>query len=47
VRIRYDFRDDWTGDPSVFFRIVLKDAVAAKESKLGEIARTVSLDSHS
>ena len=25
VRIRYNFDDDWVGDPSVFFRIVISD----------------------
>jgi hypothetical protein len=28
VRIRYSFEDDSTGDPSIFFRIVLSDDVA-------------------
>jgi hypothetical protein len=36
VRIRYSFEDDWTGDPSIFFRIVLADEVAYRPH-LGEI----------
>ena len=35
VRIRYEFRDDWTGDPSIFFYIVLTDE-AAKRAQLLE-----------
>lgn len=33
VRIRYDFGSDWTGDPSIFFRIILADE-AARKAKL-------------
>lgn len=40
VRIRYEFADDWTGDPSIFFRVVLTDR-AARRPKLHENARTV------
>ena len=42
VRIRYDFGPDWTGDPSIFFRIVLADE-AAKRPKLSDLAQTVEL----
>jgi hypothetical protein len=42
VRIRYDFGSDWTGDPSIFFRIVLTDE-AAKTPKLNDIANTITL----
>ncbi len=42
VRIRYNLGSDWTGDPSVFFRIVLSDEVA-KKTKLNQIAQTVTL----
>lgn len=42
VRIRYDFGADWTGDPSIFFRIVLTDE-AAKKPKLSDIANTIAL----
>jgi hypothetical protein len=37
VRIRYTLADDWTGEPSIFFKIVLADD-ASEESKLGEIS---------
>jgi hypothetical protein len=42
VRIRYDFASDWTGDPSIFFRIVLTDE-AAKRPKLNETANAIAL----
>jgi hypothetical protein len=42
VRIRYDFGPDWTGDPSIFFRIILTDE-AARKAKLSETAQTITL----
>lgn len=41
VRIRYDLDSDWTGDPSIFFRIVLRDE-AANRSGLNDVTNTVS-----
>ena len=41
VRIHYTFGDDWTGEPSIFFKVVLSDDAASEESKLGEIAERV------
>jgi hypothetical protein len=40
VRIRYSLDEDWTGDPSVFFRIVLADD-APRKARLGDIAMRV------
>jgi hypothetical protein len=40
VRIRYNFGEDWTGDPSVFFKIVLSDD-ASREKNLGKVADRV------
>ena len=40
VLIRYTLRDDWTGEPSIFFKVVLADD-ASEESHLGEISRRV------
>ena len=40
VRIRYDFEDDWTGDPSIFFKVVLTNQ-AAKPPKLYEHTREI------
>ena len=42
VRIRYDLGSDWTGDPSIFFRIVLTDE-AAKEPKLNDVANAITV----
>ena len=42
VRIRYNFGTDWTGDPSIFFRIVLRDE-AANNPKLSGIAQAITL----
>lgn len=40
VRIRYSFADDWTGDPSIFFRIVLTDE-AFHRARLSEAVERV------
>ena len=40
VRVRYNFGTDWTGDPSIFFRIVLTDAASRKE-KLRESTQRI------
>jgi hypothetical protein len=42
VRIRYSLDSDWTGDPSIFFRIVLSDEASGK-AQLSEIAHRVAL----
>ena len=31
VRIRYSFDEDWSGDPSIYFRIVLSDDASSGE----------------
>jgi hypothetical protein len=36
VRVRYSFADDWTGEPSLFFRVLLSDA-ASESPQLGKI----------
>jgi hypothetical protein len=41
VRIGYSIATDWTGDQSIFFRIILSDEAASKEKQLGEIAQSV------
>lgn len=40
VRIRYTIREDWSGEPSIFFRVVLLDE-AAQYNRLRESARSV------
>jgi hypothetical protein len=43
VRIRYSLDSDWTGDPSIFFRILLSDAASRPGNHLREIAQRVTL----
>ena len=40
VRIRYEYGDDHTGDPSIFFNVLLTDE-AASRPRLGQLAETV------
>lgn len=42
VRIRYTLGPDWTGDPSIFFHIVLTDQAAAKP-KISDVAQAIAL----
>lgn len=54
VRIRYSFGDDWSGDPAIFFRVVLSDAASQRQdlaeftgdigSKIYESLRLAELD---
>lgn len=41
VRIRYNYADDWEGEPSIFFRVVIADEYA-RNPKLSDLADTVS-----
>ena len=38
--IRYSVSHDWTGDPAIFFRVLLTDAASRREV-IGEIAQRV------
>ncbi len=42
VRIRYSFGEDWTGDPSIFFKVLLTDA-ASRPAKLGKVVSRAEL----
>jgi len=42
VPIRYSFDDDWSGEPSVFFRILLTDT-ASDPATLSEVAQRISM----
>lgn len=42
VRIRYNVGTDWTGEPSLFFRIVLSDH-AANQARLNDTTQKVAL----
>jgi len=41
VRVQYRFGEDWTGDSSIYFGIILSDHAASQEKRLGEIAQRV------
>lgn len=41
IHIRYTFDEDWSGDPSLYFRVLITDA-AAKPAGLGQLSRKVS-----
>ncbi len=41
VRIQHTFGDDWTGEPSVFFMVILSDSASRRE-RLLTIANEVS-----
>jgi hypothetical protein len=41
VRIRYSLDDDWTGEPSIFFRVLISDE-AASRADLSELAECVA-----
>ena len=40
VRIGYSFADDWTGEPSLFFRVLLRDA-PSEYRKLAEFTERI------
>lgn len=40
VRVRYNFGEDSTGDPSIYFRIVLTDA-ATREDRLMDVTHRI------
>jgi hypothetical protein len=41
VRIRFDLEDDWTGNPSLFFKIVITDQ-ASRPERLREVSQRVT-----
>jgi hypothetical protein len=41
VRLRYSVREDWSGDPAIYFRVVIPDA-AAKEERLSDTTEHIS-----
>jgi hypothetical protein len=40
VRVRYSLGEDWSGDPAIYFRIVLTDE-ASREERLGDVAQRI------
>ncbi len=43
VRILHSFRDDATGEPAVFFMILLSDD-ASRRDQLGEVSHRISME---
>ncbi len=43
VRIRYDLGEDWSGEPSVFFRIVLADKAVRETSDIYLLSQRITL----
>jgi hypothetical protein len=41
VRIRYSLGSDWSGDPSIFFRVVVTDN-ASRKAQLRDLAQNVA-----
>ena len=41
LRVKYSFGEDWTGEPSIYFRIVLSDA-ASREGGLADVANRIT-----
>ena len=39
VRIRYDVGEDWSGEPSLFFRVVLSDGASAEKRLYSNVQR--------
>ena len=39
VRVNYSFGEDSTGEPSIFFRVLLTDAASREDKLLGTIGR--------
>jgi hypothetical protein len=44
VRVRYDLGDDSTGEPAVFFRILLSDDAASRRDQLWDVTNRVSTE---
>ena len=42
VRLRYTIGHDWTGEPSVFFKVTLSDAAASALDQLSTVSQHVS-----
>ena len=43
VRVRYKLGNDWTGDPAVFFRVLLSDAASPRD-QLRKVASHVETE---
>ena len=43
VRLTYKLEEDWSGDPSIFFRVVLSDQASSRSEMLAATRRIESL----
>src|SRR5438445_424421 len=41
VRVRHEISTDWTGDPAIFFRVVLTDQAAANEDRRQKVTTRI------
>jgi hypothetical protein len=41
VRVQYRFGEDWTGDPSIYFGVILSDQAASQVERLHEFSQRV------
>ena len=41
VRVRYEISTDWTGEPAIFFRVVLTDQAAASEDRRWKVTTRI------
>ena len=41
VRVRYNIGEDWTGDPALYFRVVLSDEVSVEMRTFLQAARRI------
>ena len=42
LRVTYSFGEDWTGEPSIYFKVLLSDAAAREDRLLGVANRVIS-----
>ncbi len=41
IKIRYDLGTDWAGDPAIYFRILIPDAVADDDDRLSNVGSRI------
>jgi hypothetical protein len=41
VRVRYNISEDWTGDPAIFFRVVLTDQAGTEEDRRWKVTTRI------
>ena len=43
LHVKYTFDDDWTGEPSIYFKILLSDAASREDRLLGVANRITTI----